>query len=119
MFAYSGWMAYTASLLLAPTATSPSMFRSPLPLAALAALWAFLVARHAPVSFYAYGAFPVFFWHHAISRLRTYATGMDNTHVSATTVLLRTAQFAVVVASLLGMVVSPPHMSTLWKPSLI
>jgi hypothetical protein len=84
------------------------MFRSPLPLTALTALGAFFVARHAPVSFYAYGAFPVFFWHHAISRLRTYASGMDNTQVSVTTVLLRTSQFVVVIASLLGMVVSPP-----------
>jgi phosphatidylinositol glycan class N len=101
MLAYSGWMAYALSLLLAPTAAVSSFLRAPVPLAALGAAWALFAARTAPATFYAYAAFPAFFWHHALARLRTVTVPS----VGGRAVLWRAVQLTAALASLLAMVV--------------
>jgi hypothetical protein len=64
-------MAYTASALLAPAAPTGNIWlQSPMTTATLLSLWAFFARQHSPWSFYIYGAFPVYFWHHAFARFR-------------------------------------------------
>jgi phosphatidylinositol glycan class N len=107
MIAYTGWMAYTASILLAPTTPVGHIWlRSPTTLAALLAIWGFFARQRSPWSFYIYGAFPVYFWHHAAARLWPQVSlGLQGRSIKASSIGRWAVQSVGVLFAMLSMVV--------------
>ncbi|KAI0035528.1 Phosphatidylinositolglycan class N-domain-containing protein [Vararia minispora EC-137] len=76
-FAYTGWIAFCAIALLAPSKLGSeqmlSVSHSPVMSAAfttlLSVLWATFALQHSPITFYVYAAFPVYFWHEVFCTL--------------------------------------------------
>src|ERR1700742_1645860 len=70
-FAYTGWMAYSAAVILAPRKlslerTNPILRSRELSLIfimLLLLMWAFFLVQHASWTLYVYVVFPVHFWH--------------------------------------------------------
>jgi GPI ethanolamine phosphate transferase 1 len=108
VLAYGGWIAHTASIILLPSrTTTPSAIEVAPAAAVLGTLWSFFAIQKSPGSFYAYVAFPVYFWNsairHSVGPLRQL---LGDRKISIATTSSWIAAAGAVIATLLAMVVS-------------
>lgn len=82
IFAYLGWIAYSAAHLLPPVKSSQHLLVNTATIITLVTSYAFFFLQHSPGTFYLYVAFPIYFWHQSLSRLADYIDHLLDTNQS-------------------------------------